>query len=172
MRGETTLHDPKRTWRAGVVVLVLLCSALAARAQRGAITAQRNLSEMVDEAGVILRGQVMSARVEPHPQFSALWTVVVTLQVDETLKGQASTTYTFRQFIWDPRDREDAAGYSKSAPLLLFLLKPNSQGLSSPVAFEQGKFRLTADSAGRIYATNGRNYAGLFDGVESRAGQV
>src|SRR5262245_61626838 len=80
--------------------LLILVSAPSLSAQRGALTASRNLAELVDESGVIVRGRVVSAVVEPHPQYSALWTVVVTLQVDEALKGQVGNTYTFRQFIW------------------------------------------------------------------------
>jgi hypothetical protein len=140
-----------------------------AAAQRGAITAPVNLAQMVEEAGVIVRGQVITAKVEPHPNFPALWTVVVTLRVDESLKGKPVSTYTFRQFIWDLRDREDAAGYRVGSALLLFLLNPNAHGLSSPVGLEQGRFQISADSAGNLYAANGRNNAGLFEGVASRA---
>ena len=51
--------------RTGALLLILTC-ALPAAAQRGAITAPRNLSEMVDESGIIVRGQVLSARAEPQ----------------------------------------------------------------------------------------------------------
>lgn len=169
MKNNNALRDGRRLLRFCPLILILLCDGPTAHAQRGAITAPRNLSELVDEAGVILRGQVIAARVEPHPQFSALTTVVVTLRVDETLKGQAGATYTFRQFIWDPRDQQDAAGYAKSGPVLLFLLKPNAQGLSSPVALEQGIFRLKSDASGKLYASNGRNNAGLFNGIATQA---
>jgi hypothetical protein len=155
------------TVAAGLLVLAL---ALPSLAQRGAVTAPRNLAELVDEAGVILRGHVISAVVEPHPQYAALWTVVVTLQVDETLKGQAAGTYTFRQFIWDPRDRASSAGYAKGGQMLLLLISPNAQGLSSPAGLEQGRFRLTSDSNGKLFAANGRNNVGLFHGVSARAG--
>jgi len=151
---------------AGLLVLACASPSLA---QRGALTASRNLAELVDESGVILRGHVVSAVVEPHPQYTSLWTVVVTLQVDETLKGQASATYTFRQFIWDRRDREDAAGYAKSGQLLLLLISPNAQGLSSPAGLEQGRFSLTADSTGKLFAANGRNNVGLLNGVGAQA---
>ena len=152
-----------------LAVLVITVCPPPAAAQRGAITAPRNLAEMVDEAGLILRGRVVSTQVEPYPQFSALWTVVVTLQVDETLKGQVVETYTFRQFIWDLRDRANAAGYQKGGHLLLLLLSPNQQGFSSPAGLEQGRFRVTTDSAGRSFAINGRNNLGLFSDVASQA---
>jgi hypothetical protein len=148
--------------------VVLLC-APSVSAQRGAITASRNLAEMVDEAGVIVRGQITSVKVEPHPDFPALWTVAITLRVDESLKGQLGSAYTFRQFIWDPRDREDAAGYRAGNNLLILLVGPSTRGLSSPAALEQGRFQITADSAGNLYAANGRNNLGLLSGVAARA---
>ncbi len=150
------------------LLFAVACAALAG-AQRGAMTAPRNLAELVDEAGVIVRGQIVSAKVEPHPDFPALWTVLVTLRVDESLKGQPGSTYTFRQFIWDERDREDAAGYRAGSNLLLLLVSPSARGLSSPVALEQGRFRITADSAGNLSAANGRNNFGLLNGVAARA---
>jgi hypothetical protein len=151
------------------VASLTVIGAASTAGQRSAITAPRNLAEMVDEADLIIRGHVTSTRVEPHPQFPALWTAVVTLQVDETLKGQPSESYTFRQFIWDSQDRVDAAGYQKGGQLLLLLLKPNVQGLSSPAGLEQGRFQLQPDSSGKLFATNGRNNVGLFNGVTQQA---
>jgi len=150
-------------------VLLVSISAGMAAGQRGALTASRNLDDLSAEAGVIVRGRIVSTRVEPHPQFSALWTVVVTMQVDEAIKGQIGNSYSFRQFIWDPRDRQDAAGYQKGQRLLLLLTAPNSNGLSSPVGLEQGLFHLSTDTVGSVYATNGRNNVGLLSGVASRA---
>ena len=150
-------------------VLLVSISAGMAAGQRGALTASRNLDDLSAEAGVIVRGRIVSTRVEPHPQFAALWTVVVTLQVDEAIKGQIGNSYSFRQFIWDPRDRQDAAGYQKGQRLLLLLTAPNSNGLSSPVGLEQGLFHLSTDTVGSVYATNGRNNVGLLSGVASRA---
>ena len=157
--------------RAAIFSVLLVLSVLAqpGAGQRGALTASRSLADLATEAGVIVRGRIVSTRVEPHPQFSALWTVVVTVQVDETIKGQIGNSYTFRQFIWDPRDRQDAAGYQKNQKVLLFLTTPNSSGLSSPVGLEQGRFQLSTDAVGNAYATNGRNNAGLLNGVAARA---
>lgn len=152
-----------------LALIVLAASAYSAAPQRTALSSQRNISELADEAGLILRGRVISARVEPHPQFSALLTVLVTLQVDEVIKGKAGASYTFRQFIWDPRDRADAAGYVKGGQLLLFLLSPNSNGLSGPAGLEQGRFQVSSDAAGKLYAANGRNNIGLLSGVAASA---
>jgi len=105
--------------RLCLIAISVLFLHLPLSAQRGAITLPQNLNELVDEAAVIVRGQVLSARVEPHPDLKGLFTVVATLRVDETLKGNPGPIFTFRQFIWDVRDRYDAAGYRKGQHLLL-----------------------------------------------------
>lgn len=168
--GRMSHPTPHRWWRLTTLVLLTAIWVAPAAGQRGAITAPRNLSEMVDEAGLILRGQVVSAKVEPHPDYPALWTVLVTVRVEETLKGSAGSTYTFRQFIWDPRDREDAAGYRSGRDLLLLLVSPSARGLSGPVGLEQGRFQISSDPSGNLYAANGRNNLGLFRGIAARAG--
>lgn len=152
-----------------LVLLCVLAAPASVWAQRGAITRAQNLAELEEEATVIVQGRVQSATVEPHPTFKNLVTVVVRLRVEEAVKGAPGETYTFRQFIWDVRDRLDAAGYKKGQRLLLLLTRPNELGLSSPAGLEQGRFRIERDTAGRDFATNGRGNSGLFREVESRA---
>jgi hypothetical protein len=139
------------------------------RAQQGARTAQANLNQLVQGAHTILRGFVVSARVEPHPQFSNLQTVVVTMQVSRVLKGEPATTYTFRQFVWDDRDLGNGAGYQKAGELLLFLNPVSQYGLTSPVGLEQGRFHVTRDAKGKGSAINGRGNIGLFQDVPAKA---
>ncbi len=149
----------KRAWGAAFLAL-LLVSPLAA--QRGALTLPRSLDQLVDQAATIIRGHVVSARVERHPTLTNLHTIVVTLRVQQTLKGQAGQTFTFRQYIWDVRDRFDAAGYRKGQHLLLLMNPPTRYGLSSPAGLGQGRFRILRDAQGREYALNGHANAGLF----------
>jgi hypothetical protein len=148
------------------IIFLLVCAALlfpaALSAQRGALTRPENLDQLVGRASLIVHGRVLSARVEPHPQYANLSTVVVTLRVDETLKGAPAPTLTFRQFIWDLRDRLDAAGYRKGLELVLLLNPETRLGLRSPTGLEQGRFRILRDPAGRSEALNGRGNAGLF----------
>jgi len=145
-------------------------AALAAPvgAQRGGLTVPRNLDQLTDRAAVIVRGSVISARVEKHPELSGLNTVLVKLRVKETLKGEAKGTYTFRQYIWDIRDRHDAAGYRKGQDLLLLLIAPSRYGLSSPAGLEQGRFRILRDSTGKEFAVNGHGNVRLFDGINAQ----
>lgn len=151
--------------------LLLLACVVAAPvwAQHGALTVPRNLDQLTDRAADIVRGTVISARVEKHPEFTNLDTVVVTLRVRETLKGAAQGTYTFRQYIWDIRDTHDAAGYRKGRDMLLLMIAPSQYGLSSPAGMDQGRFRIARDRAGREIAVNGTGNMRLFDGLRAAA---
>ena len=92
-------------------------------------------------------------------------TLVVTLKLRDTLKGNAQGTYTFRQYIWDLRDVRDAAGYHKGQEYVLLMNGPSRYGLTSPAGMEQGKFRVLRDASGREVAVNGRGNVFLMRGV-------
>lgn len=156
----------RRLGRAALIFAACACTA-PAFAQRGALTLPRNLEQLTDRASDIVRGTVVSARVEKHPELVNLDTVVVTLRLSDTLKGSARDTYTFRQFIWDIRDRKDAAGYRKGQELLLLMIAPSRYGLSSPAGLEQGRFRIERDRKGRESAINGTGNFKLFEGLEA-----
>lgn len=149
-----------------IVSVLALCAAVSA--QRGAVTMQRTLPELIAPAGVIVRGHVITAVVEPHPQYKHLMTVVVTMSAESTLKGKTGATYTFRQFIWDQHDVMDAAGFRKGQEWLLVLNPVNGNGLTSPVGLEQGRFRIVRNEKG-VMASNGRQNLGLFTGASAAA---
>jgi hypothetical protein len=151
--------------RSYVLLLTALTASAPAFAQQSALTVPRNLEQLTDRAAVIVRGNVVSARMEKHPELTNLDTLVVTLHVRETLKGQAGGTFTFRQYVWDLRDRMNAVGYQKGQDVLLMMIEPSRYGLSSPAGMEQGRFRIERDGFGREYAVNSRNNLGLFNGV-------
>ena len=79
------------------IVLALILSTIifeSAHGQEGAMVRPENLAQMADEAATILRGRIVSVRMEPHPQLTNLQTVLVTLQVDQVLKGQPAQTFS------------------------------------------------------------------------------
>ena len=127
-------------FRRFLLLVVACASATPAFAQRGAMTVPRNLDQLTDRAADIVRGTVVSAHVEKHPQLTNLDTVVVTLRVRETLKGQANGTYTFRQYIWDVRDRYDNAGYRKGQDLLLLMNRAEPLRPHEPSRHRTGPF--------------------------------
>jgi hypothetical protein len=159
----TLLRDFGRT----ALILAAVMFAAPVAAQRGALTIPRNLEQLTDRASDIVRGTVVSARVEKHPELANLDTVVVTLRLTDTLKGSAQGNFTFRQFIWDLRDRQDAAGYRKGQDLLLLMITPSRYGLSSPAGLEQGRFRIERDRRGRAMAVNGAGNFKLFEGLDA-----
>ena len=142
--------------------------AAPASAQSNALTLPRNVGQLVDESHTVLQGWVASVALEPHPQLKNLMTVVVTLQVEEALKGEAVKTYTFSQAVIDKRDVQEKMGYRVGQHLLLILIKSNSYGLSSTAGMEQGRFRINAGGPGKLLATNGFGNAGLFRGLDSQ----
>jgi hypothetical protein len=78
------------------VIVGLFLFTSDAYSQQHAQTVPADLDQLVQNAATILRGEVISATIEPHPKFSNIQTVVVTISVKRVLKGEAPATYTFR----------------------------------------------------------------------------
>jgi len=142
-----------------------LLVAIPTFAQNDALTLPRHLGELVGESEIVVQGRVTSVTLEPHTQLKNLMTVVVTVQVEETLKGQPGTAYTFHQAVIDPRDQRQKLGYQTGQHVLLMLMKPSQYGLTSPAGLQQGRFRIEAGPDGTLQATNGAGNLGLFRGL-------
>lgn len=138
-------------------------------AQTASLGIHRDLAALIDESEVVFHGRVSSAKVEPDPQYSNLTTVLVTLQVEDVLKGNVPKTFSFRQYVWDIRSQYTSAGYHKGQELLLFLRRPSPNGLTSPAGLQQGKFEIHHDATGRAFAVNGDANLGLFQTLSVRA---
>jgi hypothetical protein len=149
--------------------MMALLATGSSYAQRGALTNFRGLDQLSQEAELIVHGHITSAKVEPHPQLQNLMTVVVSMDVQETLKGTPEKSIRFRQYIWDIRDQLDSARYLKGEEVLLMLGPVSQYGLRSPVGLEQGRFRISRDNQGQAIAVNGRGNLRLFDSTEQRA---
>jgi hypothetical protein len=152
-----------------VALVLTLATGATVFPQRGALTVPQSIDQLSEQATLIVHGHVTSAKVEPHPQLSNLMTVLVTMDVQETLKGTPQKSIQFRQYIWDIRDQLDAAQYAKNEELLLLLGPVSQYGLRSPVGLDQGRFRITRDSQGQLVAVNGRANLHLFEATEQRA---
>ena len=135
--------------------LCLLFFISSLQAQRGMIVLPRNLADLSSSANTVVVCRVLSAHVEPHPVYKNLSSVVVTVQVSDTWKGVPKKTFSYRQFLWDPRDRAEGGGYRVGDQLLLFLNPTSSAGFTSPVGMDQGRFRITRDKTGSLVASNG-----------------
>lgn len=155
---------------AGLAAYLAVTAFLPAAhpSQQGAITVQRSLSELVAQAATIVRGRVSEVKVERHPQLRNLTTLVVTIRVERTLKGESVRHFTFRQYLWDARARDGKDGYVKGEELLLLVNPTSRYGLTSPAGMEQGRFRVLKSPTGQKTAVNGRGNQGLFAGEIER----
>lgn len=154
---------------AGIVFCIcILLSGHSSRAQSSAITLPRNLGDLVVESETAVQGWVTSVTVEPHAQLRNLMTVVVTMRVEDTLKGNTPNSYTFRQAVIDRKDLREKLGYRTGQHVLMILYKTSQFGLTSPAGMEQGRFRIEPGSNGSLVATNGFGNAGLFRGLDSQ----
>ena len=140
------------------MLLVTACG----HAQRGAITRPRDLVDLTLTANQIVQGRVVAVAVDNHSEYKNIKILSLTLALDDVLKGSAGTTVTLHQFLWDIRDISDGAGYRVGDEVLLFLNKPTSLGLTSPVGLEQGRFRVSRGDNAEYFAVNGSQNAGLF----------
>jgi hypothetical protein len=158
--------------RAAVAVLSLVAvfgchSAPPARAQMTPLTAPMNLARLVDESENVVLARVTAVRVEPHPQYQNLNTVVVTLEVSESLKGSPAKELVFRQYNPDIIESKSTLGYRVGEEIVLMLRKPSAEGFTSPVGFEQGRFLVERDPAGNRTVRNSMDNAALFDGIDA-----
>ncbi len=147
--------------------LILLCS-VPAGAQVGPLVVPSHLGDLVAESQVVVQGTVTSVALEPHRQLRNLMTVVVTVQVEDALKGKPGATYTFRQAVIDPRDLRQKMGYKTGQHVLLLMMKPSTYGLTSPAGLQQGRFQIEARSDGKLQAINGAGNVNLFRGLSQQ----
>ncbi len=146
------------------VPLVFILSVCSLPAQF--MVRQTNLAYLAQRADIIVQGQIMEVRHESLPGYSNIATVVVTLRIENMLRGPAGSTYTFREIVLGPRSKQGKQSYAVGQQVFLFLPSPSKYGLSSPVGIEQGRFHIARDSAGSGMVVNERGNAGLFKNVE------
>jgi len=163
--------DSARVARLLMLALVL-AMAWAAQAQGQFLYRQVTLPELSQRAPIIVQGRIVEARYEGHPDYPNLSTVLVTLQVERTLRGGAGERLTFREFLPGLQARTGKRGYLVGQRLLLFLPEPSRYGLSSPRGGEQGRFHLWRDQRGNELVENEFRNAGLFKGLAEAAAQA
>jgi hypothetical protein len=144
------------------LLALMMAAPVSVRGQVTALTLPQNLSELVSQSQLVVQGWVRQVIVASHPTLRNLMTVVVTVQVEDTFKGSAPATYTFRQAVIDRRDLQNKLDYSAGEHVVLFLIKPSTYGLSSPAGLDQGRFRISQNKRGKLVAVNRVGNIGLF----------
>jgi hypothetical protein len=160
--------DPARGARL-LGLAIVLAMAWAAQARGQFLYRQVALPELSQRAPIIVQGRVVEARYEGHPDYPNLSTVLVTLQVERTLRGGAAEHLSFREFLPGLQARMGKRGYLVGQRLLLFLAEPSRYGLSSPLGGEQGRFHIWRDQRGNELVENEFRNAGLFKGLAEAA---
>lgn len=158
--------------RTGLLSLLIAC-ALISPAQATSVK-QQNLVDLIGLSELIVTGQVIS--VTDGFQQGVPYTEV-TVSVDEAIRGDATSRYTFRQFgLIAPRSLGDGRTYVGVTPdglprfaagdnVLLFLYKKGSlTGFRTTVGLDQGTFK----KKGNLYE-NGFQNQGLMNGVSVKA---
>lgn len=151
-------------------LLCLLALAVPAHAQF--LYRQVALPELSQRAPIIVQGRIVEARYEGHPDYPHLSTVLVTLQVERTLRGPAVERLSFREFLPGLHARIGKRRYLVGQRLLLFLPEPSRYGLSSPLGGEQGRFHIWRDQRGNELVENELRNAGLFKDLAGAAAQA
>lgn len=151
-------------------VLMVVCLAATFHRADATSVQKMTVADLVHHGDKIIAGRV-TAVVDGFDANNLPYTDV-TVAVSESLKGNVTGYYTFRQFgLAAPRDLGDGHTYLGVSPdgfprfstgedIVVFLFKKTSLGFQSAAGLMQGKFTIS----GRSLA-NDINNLGLFAGV-------
>ncbi len=169
----------------GPAILALSLAMLVVPATEAAMVAKMDLGDLTDNAHRIFRATVMDVEQSAVTVGGGeLPAVVVTLRVDEVLKGDFAPGKDGQvveiKMLGSVKDDANGATYQRISVLpdmpklslgsdyLLFTTEPSAVGLSTTVGLGQGSFRIyTADK--QEMAANELNNAGLFSGAVTYA---
>ena len=168
----------RHRYRLPVVASLALClGVLGTLPVHAATVKKQNIADLISLGEVIVHGTVTTVR--DGIDANNVPFTEVTVSVRETAKGQASETYTFRQFgLTNPRDMGNGLvnlnvtpdgwpTYSQGEEVMLFLYKAAGwTGLRTTVGLFQGKFTVEDGMVSNVI-----NNEGLFKnlGVDPRA---
>lgn len=133
-----------------------------------------NLEDMVKQSDRIVVGTVKSIDAEKSasPQ-SSLPVVRISLELTETLKGMAQSKTVLRTLSSNIPLRMKMMFHSPQfkvgEEVMVFLDKPTVEGLSGPLAFEQGVFRIARTKLGSKTIKNKFEPQRLFQNLKSQS---
>jgi hypothetical protein len=134
-------------------VLVVACLAAAFHSADATSVKKMTVADLVNYGDKIISGRVIA--VTDGFGANKLPYTEVTIAVNESLKGNVTGNYTFRQFGLDkPRDMGDGRVYVGVSPdgfarfrtgedVMVFLFKKTSLGFEGAAGLMQGKFVVT-----------------------------
>jgi hypothetical protein len=156
-------------------LLAAACMGLTVLPASATSMLHRNIVDLIEISELIVAGTVVN--ISDGFENGVPYTEV-TVEVEESLKGNVPDTYSFRQFgLLEPRSVGNGLRYLGVSPdgwprfevgeeVLLFLYEPAKEtGLRTTVGLFQGKFHKTNQQY-----ENGIRNRGLFQSVSVRAG--
>lgn len=169
MRNRGLVRLVRGNVRAGLLVAV---ASFATAGVAWAEVEEQNLAQLTTLARDIFVGRIVEVRDGMTPENVPF--TEVTVELEDTLKGDLSGRYTFRQFgLLEPRPGPDGLTnlmvtpsgwptYTTGHDVMLFLYEPARRtGLRTTVGLTQGAFRI---SAGAIISQAGNR--GLLAGLD------
>ncbi len=133
------------SWKTGFFASILMITTtLAISAQVLPVS----LRDMVERAGIIVSGRVVSVRQGSHPEYPHVAVTYVTVEVEESFKGLSPDRrqFTFMQFGGQDLTRvPELPSYHRGERIILFLYPESRYGFTSPVGGIQGKLSVRLD---------------------------
>ena len=133
-----------------------------------------DLEEMVQLADRVFRGRCLATREVPG--VAGLQAMEYTFEVTEGVKGtETGQRIVFRQVLAPRLGRRGIAGmpgYHEGQDLLMFLHGDSKLGLTSPVGFNQGVFRVLEPGEEGVRVVNGLENRNLIMGGVAPAADV
>ncbi len=153
-----------------LMLSLVLLTAFAITIMNAQKTIPLNLERMVRDAGVIVSATVVKTETGRDSQ-TGLLTTWITLDVSENFFGANGKQITFKQYGGEADGEAfypmDIPQYKKDEQVILFLTKPSSIGMQSPVGMQQGKFIAQGDfSNNSARVKNMRMNPALFEQVQ------
>jgi hypothetical protein len=156
------------------IVLFVLCIAATVTplqeiyAQR---TVRMNLEQMVAEAGIIVRGTVVSVNASKDPETGIL-SSFITIDVSENFFGAGDGWITLKilasRTAGGARKFTELPEYSPGQEIIAMFYAPSEIGFTSPVGMAQGTFTVITDPrTGERNVRNGMDNARLFSGIKN-----
>ena len=102
-----------------------------------------NLDQMTQDSGKIIHGKVVGIREEIHETLG-IPVSVISVQIEECLKGDATGQVQFRQV-----KGMGLPVYRQGDEIVIFLYPESKVGVTSPVGGDQGLFKVMATQEGK-----------------------
>jgi len=155
-------------------LLPAILTMLATVAVHASRVPRVSLEHLTRQADRIFSGRCVDVRVMRDPVLGQEVTQV-TFEVQRGVKGAVHGRVTIRMLGDQRLTRERGRGthgvprFQDGEELVLFLYGDSRSGLTSPVAFGNGKFTVVTDSKGSKRAVNAFDNEGLFRGLSQDA---